>query len=366
MVKALRPKYVPYIVIGIVLIYLSLYGLEGFGLTLTGSFFKEDFDNSLAWTLSGAVSINPVGQLQLQSSGIGNLIQANHNHASPYPSQWTIEFRLKVDNWGTPEAVHQNTVVSVVMTATAGYVFGLAVGPTQLSLLTTVNTPFSYTTDNNFHVYTLVVDATTTPAKIDCYIDATKVTSWIADPSYTGGISSVIIYGMSGSLSHIDYVYVDIGLKPPGSTPPPPNKGALRVFATYQGSYVAVSVSIIGPESTTGWTTTDVNNPLRFDLTVGTYTVSGTYSGNTQTATATVVTGQTSDVTLNFGGTPPPVDGNGTILDQILAKIKEIFRTPSVKQLLLVVGAGMAGIGGLMFILPEKRAYAPPPPSSYH
>ena len=84
---------------------------------------------------------------------------------------------------------------------------------------------------------------------------------------------------------------------------PPPETGTLKVFASYNGSYVATSVTVTGPQTVAG--TTDPNNPLSFSLAVGTYVVSGTYFVP-QSESVVVVKGQTSNVTLNFGGPPPP------------------------------------------------------------
>jgi len=89
------------------------------------------------------------------------------------------------------------------------------------------------------------------------------------------------------------------------SDTPPPNTGTLRLFASYNGSYVSTLVTVTGPQNVAGTTTVDQNNPLKFSLTVGAYTVSGTYF-TSKSETVTVVKDQIVDVTLNFGGSPPP------------------------------------------------------------
>lgn len=60
MVKALRPKYVPYIIIGIVLIYLSIYGLEGFGLAVNPG-FSDNFDDGITSSNWKIVRLNAQG-----------------------------------------------------------------------------------------------------------------------------------------------------------------------------------------------------------------------------------------------------------------------------------------------------------------
>jgi hypothetical protein len=116
-----------------------------------------------------------------------------------------------------------------------------------------------------------------------------------------------------------------------------PTTGTLRVFASYQGSYIATPVTITGLESKSGTTTTDSSNPLTFELTAGAYTVSGNYAGTTQTTSVTVVVGQTTDATLNFGGSPPPPPKS--IWDQIVEFINQILKQAHVDSRLLFLGA---------------------------
>ena len=119
--------------------------------------------------------------------------------------------------------------------------------------------------------------------------------SVVGSPTYISALPSLFHYLQSG-----------------GNGPPPPTTGTLRVFATYDGNYVTAPVTISGPSSTSGTTTADANNPLKFDLNPGTYTVSGIYGGVSKSSSASVVAGQTVDVSLNFGGTQPPPPDNGT------------------------------------------------------
>jgi hypothetical protein len=85
----------------------------------------------------------------------------------------------------------------------------------------------------------------------------------------------------------------------------PSTTGVLRVFASYNGTYVATSVMVTGPQNVEGTTTTDPSVPLSFSLTPGAYVVSGTYFVS-KSENVLVVVGHTSNVTLNFGGSPPP------------------------------------------------------------
>jgi len=85
--------------------------------------------------------------------------------------------------------------------------------------------------------------------------------------------------------------------------------------AGWTGGYVAVVVSVSGPENTSGTTTTSGSFPsppgtttdvLTFSLTPGTYTVSGTYNGIFKSENVTVTQGEGVEVFLNFGESPPP------------------------------------------------------------
>jgi hypothetical protein len=97
---------------------------------------------------------------------------------------------------------------------------------------------------------------------------------------------------------------------------PSASTGTLRVFAfyavkqpdgSYQGSFVQASVTIIGPENHTGITTTDPWDPLNFTVTLGQYSVSGTYDSTTpQTVNVNVSAGSYSVAFLNFSSSPPP------------------------------------------------------------
>ena len=111
----------------------------------------------------------------------------------------------------------------------------------------------------------------------------------------------------------------------------------LRVYASYQSQYVMASVTISGPEVRSGTTTTNPANPLQFtNLALGTYTVSGNYLGMTQTKTATVVAGQTTDVNMNFGG---------ELWDQIVEFINQLLKGAYVdSRLIFLVGVAVFGV----------------------
>jgi len=122
------------------------------------------------------------------------------------------------------------------------------------------------------------------------------------DHRYTcKGILSLV----DGSTQEMITFYLQYGT----ITEPPPAVGYMRIYATYNGEYIAATVSVSGPMSGTFTTTTDGRYPLKLELEQGTYTVSGTYAGIDRSKTVSVINGTTVDVVLNFGGqdvTPPP------------------------------------------------------------
>lgn len=143
-----------------------------------------------------------------------------------------------------------------------------------------------------------------------------------------------------------------------GGTTPPPTTGTIHVFTTYNATYVAVDVTVTSSFPTQyGTTTTDSNNPLKFtSLSAGTYTVSGTYNSVYKSTSVTLSGGDTKDATLNFGGsTPPPPPPDWW--EQIVA----FFNKPSVKSLMLLVGIALTGICGIVTFVPSKHHAAPYP-----
>lgn len=102
------------------------------------------------------------------------------------------------------------------------------------------------------------------------------------------------------------FKYVPSGSSPP----PPPSSGTLTVTASYNGSYVATQVTASGSQTYTGTTTTDPNAPLNWNVTAGTYSVSGTYNGVSNSTVVAVGNGQTTHASLNFGGQEPNPNPN--------------------------------------------------------
>jgi len=243
---------VPYIVIGIVLVYLSFYGVEGFGLTLTGDLYKEDFDTFTGWSPfiadgGQAPIINPPGQLQeIAGTAAGDTRSAaedSHKVASAGDAvrgetQYTVEFRMKADVWGSGT---NGPGYTAFMFFDDTYVWVASIFQSSIRTLDSKIFTFS-PTDNGWHIYTFVVsitNAATSTGTVEIWLDQTKIGS-CGLSVFTGGgaaYAKISIDSHDGITMHADYVYVDEGLKPPsGSIPPPPTYSDVTISVSGQGT----------------------------------------------------------------------------------------------------------------------------------
>jgi len=179
-------------------------------------------------------------------------------------------------------------------------------------------------------------------------ITATPASGWAFDYMTRNGVatSSMTLTSLGAYESIV--VYFKAGS---------PTTGTLRVFASYNGAYVVASVTAAGPQTVSGLTTTDSNNPLSFTVSAGTYTVSGTYSsGSASPVTVTVTAGGRSDASLNFGGSPPTPD--------FLTMIINLINSIAARSLFTMAGVACTGIGVIgLFTGRRKRgiSYSPMP-----
>jgi hypothetical protein len=192
---------------------------------------------------------------------------------------------------------------------------------------------------------------------IKAYVGGAEVASYAVPSGQTLNLYvSLWEYGNSPT-SNVGFDNFNLAIS--GGTPQ--QKGTLRIFASYNGQYVAVpvTVSVSGSTVKSGTTTTDANSPLIFnDLAPGSYTVSGSYQTITKTSDPqTVEVGKTLDCTLNFAGTPPTPPGGAWVWPTI--SFPPYFRT-----LLLLVGVALSGICGILLVAPSKKP-APAPSPAY-
>jgi len=209
------------IVVGSMLLYMSIMGASGFGLALVGTNFKEDFNaypgGIYGWSTGsgsgwvwGTPVISPAGQLEMNALVGGRCSTVSTSLLPSWPSQFTVEFRLKVDQFGGGTRNFQ-----MIGLYAGTYWVPLCIFSDHITVDGAGTVSFSTVTDNAWHVWTLVCSA----SSFDVYRDTTK----LATAQNTLGSAeekvSLDTFGgtvLTGTLVHFDYFYVDAGLYPPG------------------------------------------------------------------------------------------------------------------------------------------------------
>jgi len=356
------------IFIGAITLYVFAVGLvmpfQQF--SLVGDNVNQPWDTIPPWQISmGGVSTSIVsGNLRFQP-GVGGgamcVVYLTPTMGWTELSKLTLEFKTKVVTWAGGS-------VSFQLYTTSGWSI-VAIYQDQVAQQidsTILFTPLPNPVNNDWHVYTVTFDL---PASaVVFYIDSVEVARWsqVAHTVMNTRIAFGMLCTVNGGEALTDYLNIDAGIKPPGTSPPPEEHGTLRIFASYGGAYVQASAVVSGTESKpSAFTTTDVNNPLSYSLQTGTYTVTITYNSATRTDSSFTLTTAGHDTNLNFGGTPPsPPPDDTTILDKILAYLKD----PTVKALGSLVSVVFIGIGAIgMVSKPKRESPKPPyPPESYY
>jgi hypothetical protein len=144
---------------------------------------------------------------------------------------------------------------------------------------------------------------------------------------------------------------------------PPPNKATINLVTQYvvagspSGVSVSVTVTKAGASPTTWTTASDGTHSEQVDP--GTYSFSATYNGLSDSESVTVVSGDARTVILTFtGSTPNPKD----IIQQIIDFINNLLSNQTNRSVITYLGAGIAGISGIMLFVPESQhrvVYAP-------
>jgi len=124
----------------------------------------------------------------------------------------------------------------------------------------------------------------------DLYVTATPATGWLLSTMRRNGVdwtsSSPGEFLNLQATEDINVVFEPI----------PPGKGVLECHAHVDGEVASATVAVAGVGSYT--------TPFSLELEPGNYTLNATYSGQSQTKTATIVEGET--VTVEFQFTKPP------------------------------------------------------------
>jgi hypothetical protein len=281
-----------------------MFGLAGFGFTLTGNFFKDDFDSNAGWQTQFGSPIFNNGILEMTSpQGTGNNARcALMKSYGSLPSQYTVEFKLKMVQFGGSDAAQQSLGF---YSQSPSYWIPFGVYAARIGCGTQ---SYTVNVDNNWHVWTLVVDAST----VGVYLDGAKLTNFQRVDVPDGGMNNKISLDGFGSTSkstiaQLDYIYIDSGLVPPsgGAT-----KGKIHVVGWLNGANVAMTNVYYVHNGVSG--TSLPNVPIEgytwTSLELGTYFVHGTYNGvEGQPAEVTVTAGETpAEAGVIFTGTVPP------------------------------------------------------------
>jgi hypothetical protein len=226
----LKPKYFVGVAVGIVLIYMSLYGTAGFGFNWTGGSglpVHEDFNNLGGWALfhpeSPVPTINPAGELQCVSGGVAG-VGVTEDRCGVYANiagtsvSYTVTWKVKVDSWGGAPIPSSGPSICV-----DGWQMWVGPAILQNRHSPSCPTPFVFTWTNSipapalgiYYTYTFCVNV---PAQtIAIYRDQTLISAsaGFGDPY---GVGQIHLYANQGAAIHVDYVYVDAGLNPPGTS----------------------------------------------------------------------------------------------------------------------------------------------------
>jgi hypothetical protein len=355
-----RPKYIIGVILGLLVVYVGIFGLQGFGLrlSLTGTLMKQDCNDLSGWQVAmGNVAVGTgtfVGTWDLTSSSTRS--EADLVNPVTWGTQFTVEAKIKVDNWGASDTGQTNFGLVHDETDKV-YIFGLYSNRIVVS-----GQFFNHVTDTGWHIWTWTVDNTLN--EIKAYVDGTFLATFATVP-ITYNIMTYVILSSPNAVpteAHVDYWYVDSGVHPPGGGGP--TTGTLQIYGSSQGSYVSASVTLSGTESHLGNTLAD-GTALQWTVAAGSYSITGLYNGNPPQSTTvngitesswTVVAGTNYQIILNFGGgspPPPPTDP--------LAWLKALVN--QYRQPIMIFGAIVTLISGIMFVLPysPKPVYAAVP-----
>ncbi len=409
----MRPKYIIGVVIGIFLIYLSLYGTAGLGFSfsLTGNLYKTDFNNSTGWaSYSGAVFQN--GELYCGPTAVekgANTATSGISFAGLETSDWTIEIKVKKDD---------SVSIFVLKFWLGSYYTSVAVTSTYMG--GNDGTVWYVNTDNNWHTYTVQFKMSSgSPHMLTLFQDTTQVGTFKDTYLQTPGSEQLTLDAYGSSTVHFDYVYMDSGLISPT---PGGNTYTLTISANTGGStnpsvgdhsYSAGTTASVQATANSGYTFSywmfdgaNVGNANPYIVTMNAahtlqavFTPSGgsiqlTISVNdaskgytspsgspteSQNAQVPVTAYPNSGCTLdhwmldgNNVGTQNPytvnmgtsshtlvavfAGGGGVVFPDIFKLIRDFLNNPTLRQLELAIGAIMTAVCSIVFVIPKKKA----------
>jgi hypothetical protein len=352
----MRSKYIVGVVVGIILIYFSIFGTAGFGFILTGS--TEDFTTY--------TKVDPNNHISVTANHIDFIYRRNEiaylykdkgaGHFTDFTHLVTIKVLALVDYVIPVFWMVSNDLGDQSSLQTGGKTF-LSLEhychPISNCILQIreCNAGTGYYASNSISTgttYYLTIARSGTAFTCKAYSDAAR-TNLLFTLSLTlhSTISFRYIFGCNGwddfATTDTNENYID-NLDLQEQTP---TTGNLQVKGYANQIAVQFSAYYVGPSGQGPTVTVPASGYNWSSLAPGTYTVYGTYNDILKNQQVTVVVGQTASATLTFSGTPPPPD--------IISMIKDFFNNPTVRQLMLIGGLLTTAICGIIFIVPKKR-----------
>jgi len=360
--------------VGCILIYLSVFGITGFGFRFAlGSSFTDTFNtiDTTRWTIFK----DPIYSGQLYADGVLHFDWSSKPTGQGTEGWESVTFfSIAMYDFSQSGSL---TVDIVSMTGGTGKIrvfdLGLSDGGWESSTARRIcvrkngranyycisdssKSPAEFNTQA-FVKYpgSLKIEVDKTTGKLIFYVDGAK----LGDYANTWSTSQLYVY----MRAVVDWTYyghltVDNYQVVAGSAPPP-GTGNLQVIGYADQTAVQFSAYYVGPSGQGPTVTVPASGYTWSNLATGTYTVYGTYNSIQKNQQVTVVAGQTASATLTFAGTPPQETPD------FLKWIKDLLNNATVKSLMLIGGIGMAGLGLIGLIIPSKKSYPSPPPSYY-
>lgn len=314
----MRPSWIVGVVIGILILYLGMFGLAGFGmstLSLAGAPYRADFNDTSGWYVVSGTTFTVsggIGTVSIPASMSGGMQTTAGTFLDP-GTQYTITFRMNLQTCS-------GVGCAAVTVYGTGYWIPWSINGSYISEYEGANPRLNCHLPNDitgqWHNWTMLVTAST--GSMDIYMDSTKMlpTSGAWNTVTVAGLAPKVcvdLYAGStgGTAVLVDFIYGDDGLHPPGSSTPVSGNGWILAHCTSSSSPLSgVSVSASGPSTGSATSGSDGLATIT-GLAAGTYSVAATYGGVTKSNTGVVVTANAgADTYLDF---TPNAIGTGSI-----------------------------------------------------
>lgn len=365
------------IVLGVILVYLSFFGLTGLSIpfALSQGFTDTFNDGSMDTTRWEVMSVG--GQTVNEQSG---QLQINPDGSGQQCGGYVTKDAYDLSNGGT---ITVDLIKVRQTTRLVAAVLEIATHKITSSRNDMIDDHYRIQVDAETYVKVLkrisglttkIGERNAVPSQLRIIVSDGSISlgahyygAWHEVGTEPCGMAlrSVYVYLLSGysTTNNIGEVSFDNFMLTSGGGPPPSDKGDLNVKGYYDGVAVSCTdVYYIGSSGSSSPITVIADGHTWYSIAVGSYTVYGSYQGTKTSDSVSVQSGKTVYAQLDFGGSPPPPpNGDGDFFEWI----NQIFTNPTVKSVLLIGGIGLAGIGFIGLVIPRRRTYTPASPHYY-